>query len=813
MVVGVPDANGSQGAAYVYTRGANGWQTSNEPDVLTASNGAAEDHFGYSVSVSHDGSVIAVGAPYASGGGDEDGQVYVFDRPGGGWTAQSTQTETTKVAASGNFDRLGWALALSPDGTYLAAGEPGYSSSMALTGQGAVTVWSYNGSVLSSVGSEPIVAGDPGNEDGLGESVAMPSDSLIYAGAPYHPGNAGPGAVYGFSSEGSVEVGYTPWEHVSSTELSASGSNLLGFSVAAGGGLVAGGAPGTASDAGAVYLFRPSFGCVTFVVTGCFRSSSPTTPVATLANAAGAGRLGESVALPSGAEAVLAGAIGYAPSPPAPEGAAYVFGEPSAGWADATSADATLTPPSRAAGDDFAFSVAISSDGGALAVGAPGPTSTTGEADVYEGQAGTAVGCLPSTDAVGEQTTCTATITDDGIGAATPTGTVTFATDSPGSFDSTSCTLSSTVVGLSSCQVSYTPTAAGSGSHTIAAQYSGDDEHFAPTLQETTVAIDRVTTTTTVSCSPAPVTVGDVADCTATITASDPSAGSPTGSVEFTTNALGTFSAGGCTLNGESGVTAGCAFTYTPSAIGQGTHQLTADYSGDGGHAASRGSDPLEVGEDSTRMSVTCAPLSVAPGKLASCSATVTDAGAGGLPPTGRVTGRSTGAGTFSTCTLARVGTDAARCSFSYRPANAGTRAPRLTLTYAGDDDHFASAAAVALKVPASGLPTVAIRALAVDGGLIRVRLACPPSETYCRVRVAIEVGSHTLAAGSAKIPGGSTRALALKPILSVLRGLPAGAHAAVIAIVAVDQSGRRRHITLAAVLTTGTHFGLMMRK
>ena len=314
MVVGVPDANGSQGAAYVYTRGANGWQTSNEPDVLTASNGAAEDHFGYSVSVSHDGSVIAVGAPYASGGGDEDGQVYVFDRPGGGWTAQSTQTETTKVAASGNFDRLGWALALSPDGTYLAAGEPGYSSSMALTGQGAVTVWSYNGSVLSSVGSEPIVAGDPGNEDGLGESVAMPSDSLIYAGAPYHPGNAGPGAVYGFSSEGSVEVGYTPWEHVSSTELSASGSNLLGFSVAAGGGLVAGGAPGTASDAGAVYLFRPSFGCVTFVVTGCFRSSSPTTPVATLANAAGAGRLGESVALPSGAEAVLAGAIGYAPS-------------------------------------------------------------------------------------------------------------------------------------------------------------------------------------------------------------------------------------------------------------------------------------------------------------------------------------------------------------------------------------------------------------------------------------------------------------------------------------------------------------------
>ena len=158
--------------------------------------------------------------------------------------------------------------------------------------------------------------------------------------------------------------------------------------------------------------------------------------------------------------------------------------------------------------------------------------------------------------------------------------------------------------------------------------------------------------------------------------------------------------------------------------------------------------------------------------------------------------------------------TDAARCSFSYRPANAGTRAPRLTLTYAGDDDHFASAAAVALKVPASGLPTVAIRALAVDGGLIRVRLACPPSETYCRVRVAIEVGSHTLAAGSAKIPGGSTRRFGAEADpLGAARPARRCRTRPVIAIVAVDQSGRRRHITLAAVLTTGTHFGLYDEK
>ena len=46
MVVGVPGGNGGQGLAYVYTRGANGWQTANQPAVLAASNGAVGDNSG-----------------------------------------------------------------------------------------------------------------------------------------------------------------------------------------------------------------------------------------------------------------------------------------------------------------------------------------------------------------------------------------------------------------------------------------------------------------------------------------------------------------------------------------------------------------------------------------------------------------------------------------------------------------------------------------------------------------------------------------------------------------------------------------------
>ena len=418
----------------------------------------------------------------------------------------------------------------------------------------------------------------------------------------------------------------------------------------------------------------------------------------------------------------------------------------------------------------------------------------------------------PGTVGVGQPTTCTATVTDLGIGAATPAGTVGFGTDSSGTFGNANCTLASSVAGTGSCQVTYTPTAAGSGTHTITATYSGDDEHAGGTDQ-TTVAIHHVTTTAAVSCSPSPVTVGDTANCTATITASDASAGPPTGSVSFTTNGPGKFSTTGCTLPAGSGTTAACTFTYAPSAIGPGTHQLTAGYSGDGAHAASQGSDPLGVAEDSTNTAVACSPLSVAVGKTTRCTATVTDARGVGLTPTGRVTGKSTGAGTFSTCALAASGVTGARCTFTYRPANAGAPSPHLTVTYPGDDNHFASSAHALLKVPAGGSPTVTVKALSVRGERIVLKLSCPKTEAYCKVAVTVAVGSRTLAAGSVKVPGGSTKGLSLKPKAAMLHALGTGRHGAVIGLAAADQAGRRKHESVRAVLTAGKHFKLVLRK
>ena len=86
--------------------------------------------------------------------------------------------------------------------------------------------------------------------------------------------------------------------------------------------------------------------------------------------------------------------------------------------------------------------------------------------------------CNPAPTAVGNPTTCTATVTDnDGGNSITPTGTVTFtASPSIGTFGSNPCALSQVSQGVASCSVTFTPTSLGTA--TITATYNGDIYHI-----------------------------------------------------------------------------------------------------------------------------------------------------------------------------------------------------------------------------------------------------------------------------------------------------------------------------------------------
>lgn len=127
------------GAAYVFARAGTTWS---QQAYIKASNPDVQDNFGLAVALSTDGSTLAVGAPFESGsainiGGNQSsnaapsaGAVYVMTATGSTWGAP----QYVKASNTDAEDEFGWSVALSSDGSVLAAGAVNESS--AATGVG-----------------------------------------------------------------------------------------------------------------------------------------------------------------------------------------------------------------------------------------------------------------------------------------------------------------------------------------------------------------------------------------------------------------------------------------------------------------------------------------------------------------------------------------------------------------------------------------------------------------------------------------------------------------------------------------------------
>ena len=78
-----------QGEAYVFVRPRSGWAGRRTENArLTASHGATDDSFGFSVAVS--GNTIVAGAQFRNVGKHSDqGEAYVFVRPRSGWAGRT----------------------------------------------------------------------------------------------------------------------------------------------------------------------------------------------------------------------------------------------------------------------------------------------------------------------------------------------------------------------------------------------------------------------------------------------------------------------------------------------------------------------------------------------------------------------------------------------------------------------------------------------------------------------------------------------------------------------------------------------------
>ncbi len=325
----------------------------------------------------------------------------------------------------------------------------------------------------------------------------------------------------------------------------------------------------------------------------------------------------------------------------------------------------------------------------------------------------TSITCSPNTPFTNQPTSCTVTVIDTSNTPTTPTGSVSFSTNSTGTFSANTCSLvAGSAAGTATCSVSYTATV--TGGHKISAAYSGDHLH-APSSGTAVITVSPAITTVNAVCSPSRAVISQQSTCSATVTDNTNSPTTPTGTVSFTSSsASGFFSPAGCALAESTKGTASCAVTYTSSVAGSQT--VTGTYSGDPTHGASYGSTGLTVDLRSTTTAIACVPSTVIVNTASSCTVTVQDTSSAGIvtSPTGTVTfalrSDSTASGSFSASScglLAGSTAGTSSCSVSFTPSSAG--AATMVATYDGDLNHSGSSGGASLTANQRTAATVKV--------------------------------------------------------------------------------------------------------
>jgi uncharacterized protein (TIGR03437 family) len=224
------NGNREQGAAYIFVRSGGTWT---QQLRLVASDGAASDHFGYSVSIS--GARLAVGAPQDDIDGKLDqGSVYLFTRSGSTWTPEIKLTANDGLAG----DTLGGSAAL--EGELLIAAAP-LADIGANKDQGAVYV--FERPITPWRQRAKLIAEDGAAGDLLGASLALSRDTAI-AGAPpkrFDSNSPNQGAAYVFAGP-SAPTGNWSQQAILKLDDPAAGDQL-GASVALNGDQAVVGAP------------------------------------------------------------------------------------------------------------------------------------------------------------------------------------------------------------------------------------------------------------------------------------------------------------------------------------------------------------------------------------------------------------------------------------------------------------------------------------------------------------------------------------------------------------------------------------------
>ena len=187
------DGNGSEsGHVRIYENIVGSWSQIGQ-DI---DGEAAASQCGWSVSLSSDGSTVAIGALRNDGNGYEAGHVRIYENIVGSWSqiGQDIDGETAG-------DKSGYSVSLSSDGNTVAIGAPENDGNG--PGAGHTRVYEYNGSTWVQLGQD--IDGESAG-DQSGSSISLSSDgNTIAIGAYANSGNGlSSGHVRIFNYNGSL---------------------------------------------------------------------------------------------------------------------------------------------------------------------------------------------------------------------------------------------------------------------------------------------------------------------------------------------------------------------------------------------------------------------------------------------------------------------------------------------------------------------------------------------------------------------------------------------------------------------------------
>lgn len=235
-------ANADQGSAYVFSRDGGVWT---QHVKLTATDGAASDFFGFSVSIS--GNIAVAGtAPLTTG--PRQGAAYVFVRNGSLWNQEARLTANDST----EDDFFGRSVAISGASVVIGAGRANVGANPS---QGGAYIFVRTGGIWTQ--QAKLLANDGLAYDWFGYSVAIWGNAVAI-GARYDNGvYYAQGSAYVFLRNGGV------WTQVAKlTASDAVEGDLFGESVAIGlAGAVVGAAYADVSpsvDRGSAYIFFAS---------------------------------------------------------------------------------------------------------------------------------------------------------------------------------------------------------------------------------------------------------------------------------------------------------------------------------------------------------------------------------------------------------------------------------------------------------------------------------------------------------------------------------------------------------------------------